>query len=148
MLATALFMTSCRNSRQMLSQMQTERVNDTVRELVLVTDTVREQVIVYDTLRETTTIQLNADGDTVSRTTEREHISDRTRDHAKATQQMTATESVHQEASTDNKKETVEVEPKVKSRWSAFWWGYGVGSVTSLAVGLIGVFYILRKYKI
>ena len=132
----------------MLDQRVTERVNDTVRELVTVFDTVAEKVTVYDTIREKTTIQLNAEGDTVRKDTEREHVSDRTRERASASQQTATSQRSHEEESSSDEKQTVVEQAKAKSRWGAFWWGFGVGSVISLAIGLIGVVRIFRKYKI
>ena len=135
MLLTALFMMSCRSSKQTLQQRQTERVADTVRETVFVFDTVRETVTVYDTIREKTTIRLNADGDTMSRTTEREHVSDRTRERAQATQQMATSQRSHDEESASDEKQTVIEQPK---RWLPWYTlmiiGWGLGLLTAWGI--------------
>lgn len=116
------------------------QVFDTVRQVVLIADTLHEQQTVYDTLRETTTIALNAQGDTVSQTTEREHISDRTRERARATQLVATSESSHQETASNEEKKTVVEQPKSKP-WKAFLWG------TVAGVGVIGVIGIIRKFR-
>lgn len=131
-----------------MEQRTTERTADTVERLVYVDvhDTIRETV--HDTVRETVTVQLNAQGDTTRKDTEREHVSDRTRERASTSQQTEASTSRHEEESSKDEKQTVIEQPKAKNRWGAFWWGFGVGSVISLAIGLIGVVRIFRKYKI
>lgn len=135
MLLTALFMTSCRSSKPMLEQRQTERIADTVRETIYLCDTVAETVTVYDTIRETTTIQLNAEGDTMSRTTEREHVSDRTRERASASQQTATSQRSHDEESTSDEKQTVIEQPK---RWLPWYTlmiiGWGLGLLTAWGI--------------
>lgn len=135
MLLTALFMTSCRSSKPMLEQRQTERIADTVRETIYLCDTVAETVTVYDTIRETTTIQLNADGDTMSRTTEREHVSDRTRERASASQQTATSQRSHDEECTSDEKQTVIEQPK---RWLPWYTlmiiGWGLGLLTAWGI--------------
>lgn len=144
MLVTVLFTTSCRSSRPTVEQRQTERVFDTVRELVVQRDTVREQVTVRDTLRETTTITLNAEGDTLRRETERERISDRTRERASATQQVSTSESGHREATASEEKQTVEEKPK---DWrKIFQWGVVAGWLCGV-IGAIGIIRIIRQIR-
>lgn len=134
-------MMSCRSSKQTLQQRQTERVADTVRETVFVCDTVAETVAVYDTIREITTIQLNADGDTMSRTTEREHVSDRTRGRASASHQTATSQRSHEEESTSDEKQTVVEQPKAKPI-KPFLWGTLTGIVLTIAAI---IFVKLRK---
>lgn len=79
----------------MLEQWQTERIVDTVERLVYVNvhDTIRETV--HDTIRETVTVQLNAQGDTTRKDTERERVSDRTSEHVATIGSTTSTQSSH-----------------------------------------------------
>lgn len=123
-----------------MEQRQTVQVFDTVRQVVLIVDTLHEQQTVYDTLRETTTIALNAQGDTVSQTTEREHISDRTRERTRATQQVATTESSHQETTSNEEKKTV-VEQQKSKPWESFLWGVVAG------IGVIGAIVLIRLIK-
>ena len=141
MLSTALCMMSCRSSKPTLEQRQTVQVFDTVRQVVLIVDTLHEQQTVYDTLRETTTIALNAQGDTVSRTTEREHISDRTRERARATQQVATTESNHQVTASREEKEAVVEQPKA-IRWKNIL----VGFLCGIVIGWVAI-EITRKSR-
>ena len=134
-------MMSCRSSKQTLQQRQTERVADTVERLVYVVerDTIRE--VVHDTIRETTTIQLNSEGDTTNRTTERERISDRSRERANASQQTTASMSSHEKETASDQKKTVIEQPK-STPIKPFLWGMLIG--IGLTIAAI-IFVKLRK---
>ena len=122
-----------------MEQRQTERVNDTVREQVVVFDTVGETVSVFDTLRETTTIQLGANGDTIRKETEREHVSDRTRERASASQRETTSQQSHEEEKTTDEKQTVVEQPKHGPVYT-FLMGMGIGVI----LALFGVIILIR----
>ncbi|MBR1644327.1 MAG: hypothetical protein IJ684_03025 [Bacteroidales bacterium] len=122
-----------------MEQRLTERVNDTVREQVVVFDTVGETVRVFDTLRETTTIQLGADGDTIRKETEREHVSDRTRERASASQREATSQQSHEEERTADEKQTTVEQPK-RGPVYTFFMGMGIGVI----LALFGVIILIR----
>ena len=125
----------------MLEERQRERAADTVERLVSVEvhDTIRE--VVHDTMRETTTVELNAEGDTTRKETEREHVTDRRRQERNDSVRESTHQERHEKESTEDKKETV-VERPMGNQIKTFLWGLvaGVG-----IIGIIGVIRIMKK---
>lgn len=105
-----------------------------------------------DTIRETITVTLTPDGDTARTDRLSERISDRQRERTSQSQQSDSIAAIHQaerSRTTEHNKSTVGQTATTKSRWEAFWWGFGVGcSMVSLAIGIIGVIRIYRKHKV
>lgn len=133
MLATALFMMSCRSSKPTVEQTKTERGSDTVykTEYVFVHDTTTKTV--YDTVRETTTVFIGPEGDTTRKDTEREHITDRSRDQRNEIVREATHQESHEKETTSDKKETVVEQPKRKGI-KPYLWGALAGIVLTTAV--------------
>ena len=105
---------------------------------VEVHDTIRE--VVHDTIRETTTVQLNAEGDTTRKETEREHVTDRRRQERNDSVRESTHQERHEKEATKDKKERVVERPNgdlIKS----FLWGLVTG------VGIIGIIRVIRIIK-
>ena len=126
-----------------MEQRTAERVCDTVRQQVTVTDTVAERVTICDTIRETTTIQLNAAGDTTRRETAREHISDRRRERAQASQQTATSQRSHEAESESREHEAVVEQPKAKP-WKSYLWVALAGAVAGI-LGTIGLIRLIKR---
>ena len=141
MLLTALCTMSCRSSRmvseQRTTERQTNRTGDTLTVYIHTTDT----LIVRDTVRETIIVQLNADGDTTRKDTQREHVTDRTSQQRNDSVRESTHQERHEKESTEDKKETV-VERPMGNQIKTFLWGLvaGVG-----IIGIIGVIRIMKK---
>lgn len=116
-----------------------------MRELVTVYDTVAETVTVYDTIREKTTIQLNAEGDTVRKETEREHVSDRTRERASASQQTATSQWSHEAESSSDERQTV-VEQGEGTPWRVLGRGVVAGFLCGIT-GTLGLLRLIRKTR-
>lgn len=134
-------MMSCRSSSQTQRQLQTERVVDTlvVKEYVIVHDTTTNTV--HDTVRETTTVYLDANGDTTRKDTNRERVTDRTiQQKNESVREATRQESHEKEAARDEKKTVIE-QPK-STPIKPFLWGTLTGIVLTISAV---IFVKLRK---
>ena len=132
-LLTALYMTSCRSSREMArEQTRTEVQHDTLEDV--------RTVVVHDTVRETQTVTvvLNADSTERSRTTEktREHLRSSV---ATAEEKSVLESSVQSEERTEDK-ETV-VEQSKDGPIKPFLWG------SAMCIGIIGIIRVVKIMK-
>ena len=133
-LLTALFMTSCRSSRQMTTeQTRTEVVHDTLVDVRI--------VVVHDTVRETQTVTvvLNADSTERSRTTEK--TSEHLRSTVASAEEKSVLESTVQSEERTEDKQTVIEQPK-SNPIKPFLWGTLTGIVLTIAAI---IFVKLRK---
>lgn len=126
----------------MSEQRTTERQIDTKGDTLVVYIHHTDTLTVHDTVRETTVVQLNADGDTTRKETEREHITDRTRQQRNESVREAAHQESHEKESTNNKKETVVEQPKKCWPIKPFLWGTLAGIVLTTAAI---IFVRLRK---
>lgn len=100
-------------------------------ETVYVHDTLTQTV--YDTVRETTTVQLNAEGDTTRRDTEREHISDRRERQRNESVRETEQERSHTEES-DSQERLREVVQEKRNPVKPFLCGVGAGLIMATII--------------
>ena len=121
-------------------QQTVERSSDTVYkiEYIFIHDTTTNTV--HDTVRETTTVHLNADGDTTRKDTEREHITDRTHQQKAESVHETTQKESHENETTDEKKETTVEQPKGANPVKSFVWGLVAGIGIIIAIRLIRLF--------
>ena len=144
-------MTSCRSTRETTLQTASETVRDTVwRELKVYE---RDTLVATerDTIRETLTVTLTPDGDTARTDRLRERISDRQRQRTSQSRQSDSSATTHQaerSITTEHDKATVGQAPAASKRWRTFWRGFGAGSgAVALAVGIVGIVRLIRKYR-
>lgn len=133
-LLIALFMTSCRSSRQMTTeQTRTEVVHDTLVDV--------RTIMVHDTVRETQTVTvvLNADSTERSRTTEK--TSEHLRSTVASAEEKSVLESTVQSEERTEDKQTVIEQPK-SNPIKPFLWGTLTGIVLIIAAI---IFVKLRK---
>ena len=133
-------MMSCRSSRPTAELRRAERQTDTVwrTEYVQVHDTTTNTV--HDTVRETTTVYIDADGDTTRKDTEREHITDRSRERRNERVGERAQGESHEKETAENKKEIVVEQPK-DGPIKPFLWG------SAMCIGIIGIIRVIRIMK-
>lgn len=101
-----------------------------------------DTLIVHDTVRETTTVQLNADGDTTRKDTKSEHITDRTRQQKAENVREVSHQESHEKEATDDKKETVVEQAKKACPIKPFFWGV----LTGIVLTIVAIIFVrLRK---
>ena len=123
-------------SEQRTTERQTDSTGDTLVVYINITDT----LVIHDTVRETTTVQLNAEGDTTRKDTEREHITDRTRQRQSESVREATHQENHESESTNDNKE-IKVEQPKSTPWKPFLWGLGTG-ITATTI----IFVSARKW--